>query len=172
MPSLPHRRADPADCWSHLLFGELVRLAQRPVVVREDRTIRLPRSGRWQQGLARLRPGLDDALGSTALAIAWRWACAETEARGWPSLQLIAERATDSGVRAAPMAELARFAGGGRIVDGPGEVTWELGALARLGITGLAADWREVDRIAAIAAAWLDQPWRRIGPHREATNAG
>ncbi len=166
MSRSPHRfRADPAEVWKTLLFGEIVRAVDRDVTVREDRSIRLPRSGHWESGLARIRPALDDALGATALAVAWRWACAEFDANAWPGLELVARKATDRAVQSGPMQEMARFAGGGGVIDGGGSRCWSLWrdgrCIAAVGVDGVEAPPEEIDRTAAILAAWLDAEVRR-----------
>jgi hypothetical protein len=173
MARSPHRlRGDPAECWERLLFGEILRAADRPVSVLAEPTILLPKSGRWETGLARLRPALDDALGSTALAVAWRWACAETAGHAWPGWPLLARVATDRTVTthdAGPRAVLL----GPRPVDveeapAPGSRSWTLllpeGRSVTVGVPIVVEGrWEEVDRIADIAAAWLGAPWRRTG---------
>jgi hypothetical protein len=170
MSRSPHRhRADEGEVWRLLLFGEIVRAVDRPTVVRDEPTIRLPRSGRWESGLARVRPALDDALGATALAVAWRWASAERDELSWPGHPLVAAKATDRPVRVeAGLEAWARFDGGGEVGDGPGDRTWTLllddrrhVALGVRGVTGI--DWSPVDRCADVLAAWLDRPWRGGG---------
>lgn len=168
MSRSPHRhRADAAEAWQRLLFGEIVRARGGIVTVRDERDLRLPRSGRWESGLARLRPALDDALGATALAVSWRWACAELDANAWPGLPLIARKATDAAVHVAPMPELAVFSSGERVFEQGGAVRWELvlpSGTASVGVDRASGvDFGEVDRIAAIAAAWFDADWRRVG---------
>jgi hypothetical protein len=167
--SLHRLRADEGEVWRLLLFGEVVRAVDRAVVVRDVPTIRLPRSGRWESGLARVRPALDDALGSTALAVAWRWACAECGENAWPGLDLVARKATDRDVRVdAGMGLPARFDGGGEILEeagtGTGARSWSLDLDGRqrvsVGVRGVGAvDWSGVDRTADVLAAWLDRPW-------------
>lgn len=168
MARSPHRyRGDAAEVWSRLLFGELVRAIGEDVVVRAEPDLKLPRSGRWEEGLARIRPALDDSLGSTALAVAWRWTCADLAANAWPGLPLIAKKATDARVTAASMSELAVFASGVAIVESGGATCWELHLPSGVSSVGLAkalrTDLGEVDRIADIAAAWLDRPFVRRG---------
>ncbi len=160
MPSPHGKRAGPEEALFRLVFGEIVRLVDRPIVVREDATVRLPRAGAWETGLARLRPAFDDVLGGTALALAYRWSCAQWGRNAWPSWELIACRATDQPVRGEPMARLARFEGGGAILEGRGEMTWALEGGAGLGTVGIAFDRAPIDRVADIAAAWLGLPWR------------
>jgi hypothetical protein len=173
MSRSPHRyRADAAELWSRLLFGELVRAIDREVVVRDEANLRLPRAGRWETGLARVRPAFDDALGSTALAVAWRWACAESDALCWPGLPLIAEKATDRPVRRAFLRdELALFVGGGRIAADGGRCRWLLwradGLRASIAVEGVSFDPHEVDRAADVAAAWFEADWRREGQSPE-----
>ncbi len=170
MSRSPHRlRADADEVWRWLLFGEILRAVDRPVVVRDEPTIRLPRSGRWESGLARVRPALDDALGSTALAVAWRWACAERDELAWPGLGLVAGKATDRPVRLdAGLEAWARFEGGGEVVAKTGARTWRLHLDASrsldIGVRGLTGvDWSPVDRCADALAAWLDLPWTVVG---------
>jgi hypothetical protein len=168
MSRSPHRlRADPGEAWQRLLFGEIVRAHGGPVTVRDERDLRLPRSGRWESGLARLRPALDDALGATALAVAWRWACAEAGANAWPGLPLVARKATDAVVRVASIEPLAAFESGEQVTEQGGALRWEL--LLPSGVAGVGVDraggidYGDVDRIAEIAAAWLEADWRRVG---------
>lgn len=171
MSRSPHRlRADPAEVWTRLLFGELVRAVDRDVTVRDEPTIRLPRSGRWETGLARVRPALGDALGSTALAVAWRWACVDQGALAWPGLNLVARKATGRRVVTAAVDALARFEGGGAVLEGraAGACSWTLrladGKEIAVSLTGPAAgSLSEVDRLADVAAAWLDATWAREG---------
>lgn len=163
-------RGVPAECFRAILFGEILRAFDRPVTVRADRDLRLPRTGRWERGLAQLRPALgDESLGSTAFALAWRWVSTECGTQGWPSLQRIASHATDCPIAVAEIEELALIdLGGGqqaRIVEAevgregrswiysasfpPGErTTLSVGNPGDL-------DFHEVDRIAGIVVAWL-----------------
>jgi hypothetical protein len=165
--SVHRERGDAAEAWRVLLFGALVRAVDEPVVVRAGPLIRLPRSGRWETGLARLRPALDDALGSTGLAVAWRWACAETGGNAWPSLELVARKATDRDVTAGVLTSMARFEAACEVVEDGGAVRWELQLPGRVVSVGLSspreADFRDVDLVANVAAAWLDLSWRRVG---------
>ena len=168
MARSPHRyRGDAAEVWSRLLFGELVRVMGEDVVVRDEPDVKLPGSGRWEEGLARIRPALDDALGSTALAVALRWSCADLAANAWPGLPLIARKATDARVTGASMSELAVFASGAAIVETGGATSWELRLPSGISSVGVVSasrtDFGEVDRIADIAAAWLDRPYVRTG---------
>ena len=168
MSRSPHRfRADPAEVWKVLLFGEIVRAIDLDVTVREGPSIRLPRSGHWESGLARIRPALDDSLGATALAVAWRWACAEQEANAWPSLELVARKATDRFICVEPMEELARYAGGGGVVDVGGARCWSLWregrCISSIGVDGIDVSSEAIDRTADVLAAWLDADWKRSG---------
>lgn len=162
MSRSPHRlRGDAAECWRVVLFGELVRVLDAPVAVRAGESVRLPRSGRWETGLARIRPALDDALGATAFAVAWRWASAERGASAWPSLELVARKAVDHPVTQAEQSALAVVAGT-HVTEGPGGVrSWVLSLPEGESVVSVDAerDWSEVDRIADIVAAWLDAPW-------------
>ncbi len=170
MSKSPHRlRGDAADCWRAILIGEILRAVGGPATVRSGPTIRLPRAGRWQDGLGRIAPALDDALGATAFAVAWRWACAEAGANAWPGFELIARKAVDGAVTVGPGTPLAWDLGEvGAAVVGTSMVggrTWRL-ALApvvdiSVSIPG-AADWTEVDRMADITAAWFDAPWEVV----------
>jgi hypothetical protein len=164
MSKSPHRfRGDAAESWRAVLFGEIVRGLDVPLAVRDEATIKLPNSGHWESGLARLRPALDDALGSTAFAVAWRWACVETQANAWPGLPLIARKATDRAVTAEAMAPLATH-GHLTIQEGAGARAWRLrlpdGSESVVGVSGTSPrDWGEVDRVAHVLAAWLDADW-------------
>ncbi len=138
------------------------------MVVRDEPTIRLPRSGRWETGLGCIAPALDDALGATAFAVAWRWACAEKEANAWPGLSLIASKAVDEPVTVTETDALATWSGRSvaRVVPAPvdaGGRSWSLRLPERAAVLsisdGRAADWSEVNRIADIVAAWFDVPW-------------
>lgn len=164
MSKSPHRlRGDPAEAWRTLLFGEILRTLDAPAIVRAEPTIKLPRTGRWESGLARLRPALDDALGATAFAVAWRWACAEVDANAWPSLGLVARKAVDHAIDERPLDVLARV---GDVVlrdgQGPGRA-WVLALPGGVSVVSAEnagyRDWSGVDRIADIAAAWFDVPW-------------
>ncbi len=170
MSRSPHRhRADVDEVWQLLLFGEIVRAVERPLVVRDEPSVRLPRSGRWESGLARVRPALDDALGSTALAVAWRWACAAQGENAWPGLGLVARKATDRERRLdATLVPWASFGAGGEVIAQEGERTWRLALdhrrIISIGVRGLrGVDWCEVDRTADVLAAWLDRPWSVAG---------
>jgi len=150
-----------------LLLGEVLRALDPSMLsdltVRDSPTVKLPRSGRWQTGLSALRPALDDdVLGHTALAVAWRWACAEVGANAWPSVALIAAKAIDTPLKQAAQQPLASSAG--CIIDeapGAGRA-WTLlldePATLRVWTAG-EVDFTEVDRVASIAAAWLDAPF-------------
>lgn len=159
----PHRyRGDPAECWRSVLFGEILRAIDRPAVIAPQETIRLPRSGRWESGLGRITPALDDALGATAFAVAWRWACAEKEANAWPGLPEIARHALEAPCSVGAVAGLAVIAGSApiTITAAKAERNWLLGDIAVIGVSRVdAADWSEVDRIADILSAWFDVPW-------------
>jgi hypothetical protein len=122
--------------------------------VLDQETIRLPRSGRWESGLGRVTPALDDALGATAFAVAWRWACAEKEANAWPGLPLIAQKAVDAPIIRHAGPALA-ISSGVVVRAAAGARTWELHGSAISVDRADAADWREVDRLADVAAAWL-----------------
>ena len=167
--SLHRHRADVDEVWQWLLFGEIVRAVDRPLVVRDEPSIRLPRSGRWEAGLARVRPALDDALGSTALAVACRWACAAQGENAWPGLGLVANKATDREQRLdVTLVPWASFSGGGEVIARDGERTWRLALDVRrhvsIGVRGVDdVDWSEVDRTADVLAAWLDLPWNVAG---------
>lgn len=168
MSKSPHRlRGDPSEAWRVLLFGEVLRTLDAPAIVRAEPTIKLPRSGRWESGLARLRPALDDALGHTALAVAWRWSCAELDANAWPSLGLVARKATDHPVEEQPLDAMARI-GDVVVRDGPsGGRMWVLALPGGASVVSVenagCLDWSEMDRIAAIAAAWFDVEWHVEG---------
>lgn len=166
MSRSPHRhRGDAAETFTRIVFGELVRAARQACVVRGEAEVRLPRSGCWESGLARVRPALDDALGATAFALAWRWACAECAANAWPDLPRIARHATDHRVDVAGIGALACFADGNAVVESGGQVRWELEDRGRWTGIGMVAtpafDLGPVDAVADIAAAWLDRAWRK-----------
>lgn len=181
MSRSPHRlRGDAAEAWRTLLFGEVLRALDESMLagltVRASSTVKLPRSGRWQTGLSALRPALDDdVLGHTALAVAWRWACAEVGANAWPSLALVAHKAVDAPLCEADQQPLARAAG--CVVDeGPGAGrVWRLAldtpAVLRVQ-TSQPVDFTEVDRVARIAAAWLDRPWHSEGSEAPGSPGG
>lgn len=168
-PSSPADLGDAADCWRLLLLGEILRALDLPVRVRDEPPRPLRRTGRWESGVGALRPALDDALGGTAFALAYRWASAEQGRRAWPGALLVAEKAVDREVSAADLPELAlalRPAAPVRIHAAPGPVggrTWLLSGARRLAAVSVddagAADWAGVDRTADIAAAWLDLSW-------------
>lgn len=164
MSRSPHRfRGDAAECWITVLFGEALRALDRPVTVPAGGNVKLPKSGHWESGLARIRPSLDDALGATAFAVAWRWACAEVNANAWPGLALVAEKAVDSAVYVGEPGVLAQ-AGDVSIAAGEGAGRrWVAKIDGREVVlrvsTPDAADWASVDRIADVLAAWLDVTW-------------
>jgi len=151
---------DAADCWRLILTGEIVRAAGAPASVRDEPPIVLGRSGRWQTGLARLGPALDDALGATAFAVAWRMACAQHGRRAWPGARMVAETAVGELVGACE--EGLACAGCVRVFDSArsdADRSWVLGAgEAVVAVIG-AIEWTEIDRTADIAAAWLDLDW-------------
>lgn len=168
MSHSPHRlRGDAAEAWRLLLFGEVLRALEdaglQQVTVRANVSVKLPRSGRWQTGLAAMRPALDDdVLGHTALAVAWRWACAEFDANAWPSVGLVAKKAVDVPVVEAEQAPLAfspqfvidETSGDGR------QWCLHLSEPSVLRVRGAdSVDFSEVDRIADIASAWLQTRW-------------
>ena len=170
----PYRlRAGPAEVWERLLAGELMRVIDRPLQVRGEQSIRLPGSGRWEAGLARIRPAFDDMLGDTALAVAWRWACAERGCNAWPGWPLLAAKATDQAIEVVD--GLASHAMSTdtvlRIVSDPdgGALAWRLAlpeGPATIGLAGDRARLRSIDvdridRVADMAAAWLDASWSR-----------
>lgn len=168
MSRSPHRlRGDAAEAWRMLLYGEVLRALEASMLagltVQDGPTVKLPRSGRWQTGLSALRPALDDdVLGHTALAVAWRWACAQVGANAWPSVALVASKAVDAPFRQATQKPLAVSAG--CVIDeAPGEGRmWQLllDTPATLRVwTEREVDFTEVDRVANIAAAWLDAPF-------------
>lgn len=174
MSRSPHRfRADAAEAWCLLLFGEALRAledaGEEHFVVRAGESVKLPRSGRWQTGLAVLRPALDDdVLGDTALAVAWRWACADVEANAWPSIGLVARKALRRPPAVAEqrpwaMAEKVMLAQGG---GGDGHAwTLELPEPVAFRVEGASGvDFSRVDRVADIAAAWFDVGWARSTP--------
>lgn len=163
MSRSPHRLlGGPADCWRLVLLGGILRALDADAEVVPEPIVRLPRTGRWETGLARLRPALDDALGATAFAVAWRWARAEADRNAWPGATLVARKAIDGTVHplSAGTGLLARAAGV-EVVEGAGERVWRLEGAGALAVRGrIDRDWREVDRIADVAAAWLDADWR------------
>lgn len=171
MSRSPHRlRGDAAEIWRLILFGEVLRALDdaglQATTVRANVTVKLPRSGRWQTGLAALRPALDDdVLGHTALAVAWRWACAETGANAWPSVALVAAKAVDVPVVEAEQAPLA-LSPDFVIDDEPGDGRrWRL-HLSEPSVlrvhTAESVDFGEVDRVADIASAWLQTRWSLV----------
>jgi len=172
----PYRlRAGPAEVWERLLAGELIRVVDRPLQVRGEQSFRLPGSGRWEAGLARIRPAFDDMLGDTALAVAWRWACAERGCNAWPGWPLLAAKATDQPVEVVE--ELPAWAmspdGALRIDDQPASagaaLRWRLELPEGPVTVVLSGDRQQlrsidtdrVDRVADMTAAWFDVPWRR-----------
>jgi hypothetical protein len=168
MSRSPHRlRGDAAEGWQALLFGEILREIGGAWLVREAPAIKLPRSGRWESGLGRITPALDDALGATAFAVAWRWACAERQANAWPGWSGIARHALDAPVTEGACEGLALASDGTRLSiaatsQGPGARGWRLllPQPAEIWVSdGGGRDWSEVDRIADVAAAWLDADW-------------
>jgi hypothetical protein len=147
----------PSDCWRLLLAGEILRAIDADAEVLPEEVVSLPRTGRWETGLARIRPALDDALGSTAFAVAWRWASAEQGRSAWPGLTLVAQKATDRRVSPLWSPGILARADGVELATGGLTRAWVLEGGARIGVRGGGSvDWREVDRIAAIVAAWLD----------------
>ena len=169
MSRSPHRlRGDVAECWRAVLFGEIVRAVGGPLTVRAEPTIRLPRSGRWESGLGRITPALDDALGATAFAVAWRWACAEVGANAWPGWPLIAAKSVDGPIVTGDGVALAWDVGGQgvSITDRPplsGGRSWRLRLereVSEIAVRGaLDVDWTAVDGIADVLAAWFDRPF-------------
>lgn len=165
MSKSPHRlRGDASEVFRYLLFGEILRAFELPAEVRDEPSIRLPMTGRWEQGLARVRPSLDDALGATAFAVAWRWASAEHDRNAWPGLVLVARKAVDVEIVPARLDVMARMRVGDRVIEvreGPwneGDRGWRLapgvGEILVRGAEGVA--FGEVERIAEIARAWLE----------------
>jgi hypothetical protein len=161
----PYRfRGDAPECWRAILFGEIVRSLDLPVQVREDPSIRLPQTGRWENGLAQVRPALDDTLGATAFAVAWRWVTTEKRDHAWPGLPLIAQKATDQSVKIARMEPMAICGGSIQILEGAGERTWRatfpFHVRSEISVSGAKDhDWSEVDRVADMLAAWLHAEW-------------
>lgn len=110
---------------------------------------------------------MDDVLGDTAFALAYRWATAERGERTWPGALLVAQKATDRTVEAEAMESLAccrvgewAIAEGAPPSQGRG---WTLLSPKPLTIhvdDARLAPWEEVDRIADIASAWLGIDWR------------
>lgn len=169
MSRSPHRlRGDAAEAWRLLLFGEVLRALEEAgltqVNVRDAPTVKLPRSGRWQTGLSVLRPALDDdVLGHTALAVAWRWACAELEANAWPSVSLVAHKAVEIPIESRQQDALAT--GSDLLIDeSPGAGRQWVLLLAQPSVLRVRAkadvDYAQVDRVAGIAAAWFGVKWR------------
>lgn len=171
MSHSPHRlRGDAAEIWRLILFGEVLRALEgsglEGLTVRASPTVKLPRSGRWQTGLAALRPALDDdVLGHTALAVAWRWACAQMGANAWPSVALVAAKAVDAPVVEAQQAPLA-LSRDFVIDDAPGEGRQWCLHLSKPSVLRVHAaesvDFSEVDHIADIASAWLQTRWSLV----------
>ena len=63
MSKSPHRfRGNAAECWRYLIAGEVMRVLDAPLVVADVPAVKLPKSGHWEAGLARVRPALDDSL--------------------------------------------------------------------------------------------------------------
>jgi len=151
----------PPDAWRLVLLGECVRVLDRPVRVRPESVQRLPNSGHWERGLAQLRPAMDDVLGATAFAVAWRWGCASIGRNAWPGAALVCEKATDRLVTVEPGLPAFAQSGEFRLFPDVGDRSWILEGVATFGVSGPVArvDWSEVDRVADIVSAWLDVPW-------------
>lgn len=181
MSRSPHRlRGDPAECWQAILFGEILREFGGPAILRDSPTIRLPRSGRWESGLGRVTPALDDALGATAFAIAWRWACVELQANAWPGWSQIARHAIGEHVVETSQGALAHDIGKSRkaitgVPEGTAPRSWRLLLPTPVAICvsdGRETDWTEVDRLADVVASWLDVSWEVVSTPHQASRQG